>query len=131
MNINKNVTSAIVYSLLRLVRDGSALHGLVGARYRGAAGATGKQTALYAFGLLSQCFNVLSANRLTGLRGTNTPRISLLCCASEPKHEMDCDIRPGSVLALYPVGKQPVLRTGKSTSSELAPSSCWWICWWV
>ncbi len=50
--------------------------------------------------MLSECFNVLSANRLTGLRGTNTPRISLLCRASEPKHEMDCDVRPGSVLAL-------------------------------
>ncbi len=29
------------------------LHGPVGARHRAAAGAIGKQTALYAFGLLS------------------------------------------------------------------------------
>ncbi len=37
MNINSNATSAIVDSLLRLVRDGSALHGPVGARHRGSA----------------------------------------------------------------------------------------------
>ncbi len=48
-------TSAIVYSWFR---DGSALHGPVGA-----TGATGKQTALYAFGSLSRCFSVLSAWR--------------------------------------------------------------------
>ncbi len=51
MNVNNNTTSAIVDSLFRLVRDGSA------------AGATGKLTALYAFGLLSQCFSVLCADR--------------------------------------------------------------------
>ncbi len=35
MNINSNATSAIVDSLFRLVRDGSALRGLVGAWHRG------------------------------------------------------------------------------------------------
>ncbi len=55
MNINSNATSAIVDSLFRLVRDGSALHGPVGARHRGAAGVIGKQTALYAFESLSGC----------------------------------------------------------------------------
>ncbi len=55
MNININATSAIVDSLFRLVRDGSVLYGPVGARHRGAAGAIGKQTALYSFGLLSGC----------------------------------------------------------------------------
>ncbi len=58
MNVN-NTTSTIVDSLFRLVRDGSALRGPFGARHRGAAGATGKLTALYAFGSLSQCFSVL------------------------------------------------------------------------
>ncbi len=53
MKINCNATSAIVDSLFRLVWDGSGLHGPVGASNRGAAGATGKQTALYAFGSLS------------------------------------------------------------------------------
>ncbi len=57
-------------------------------------------TALYAFGSLSGCFSVLSADRLIGLRGADAPRTSLLCRASEPKHEMYCDVRPGSVLAL-------------------------------
>ncbi len=55
MNVNNNTTSAIVDSLFRLVRDGSALRGPFGARHRGAAGATGKLTALYAFGSLSRC----------------------------------------------------------------------------
>ncbi len=64
MNINSNATSAIVDSLFRLVRDGSALHGSVSARLRCAAGVNGKQTALYAFGSLSGCFSVLSADRL-------------------------------------------------------------------
>ncbi len=45
MTINSNATSAIVNSLFRLVRDGSALHGP-------------EQTALYAFGSLSGCFSV-------------------------------------------------------------------------
>ncbi len=58
MNINSNTTSAIVVSLFRLVRDGSALHGPVG------AGVIGKQTALYPYGSLSGCFSVLSADRL-------------------------------------------------------------------
>ncbi len=66
----------------------------------GAVGATGKQTALYAFGSLSGCFSVMSADRLISLRGSDTPRTSLLCHASEPKHETYCDVRPGSVLAL-------------------------------
>ncbi len=59
MNINTNAASAIVDSLFRLVRDGPALHGPFGARPQGAAGATGKQTALYAFGSLLGCFSVL------------------------------------------------------------------------
>ncbi len=63
MNVNNNTTSAIVDSLFRLVRDGSALRGPFGARHRGAAGATGKLTALYAFGSLSRCFSVLCADR--------------------------------------------------------------------
>ncbi len=63
MNINSNATSAIVDSLFRLVRDGSALCGPFGVRHRGAAGATGKQTALYDFESLSRCFNVLCADR--------------------------------------------------------------------
>ncbi len=50
MNINSNATSAIVDSLFRLVQDGSAQQGPV--RHRGAAGAIGKQTALYDFGSL-------------------------------------------------------------------------------
>ncbi len=37
MNINSNATSAIVDSLFRLVRDGTALRGPVGARHRGVA----------------------------------------------------------------------------------------------
>ncbi len=98
MNINSNATSAIVDSLFRLDRDGLALHGP--ARHRVAVGATGKQTTLYAFGSLSGCFSVLSADRLIGLRGADAPRTSLLCRASEPKHETYCDVRPGSVLAL-------------------------------
>ncbi len=56
MNINSNATSAIVDGVFRLVQDASALCGLVGVCHRGAAGATGKQTALYAFGSLSLCF---------------------------------------------------------------------------
>ncbi len=63
MNINSNATSAIVDSLFRLVRDGLVLRGAVGAWHRGAAGATGKQTALYGFGSLSRCFSVLCADR--------------------------------------------------------------------
>ncbi len=43
MNINSNAMSAIVDSLLRLARDGSALHGPVAARLRGAAGAIGSR----------------------------------------------------------------------------------------
>ncbi len=100
MNINSNATSAIVDSLFRLVQDGSTLHRQVGARHRGAAGVTGKQTALSAFGSLSGCFSVLSADRLTGLRCADAPRTSLLCHAIEPKHETYYDARPGSVLAL-------------------------------
>ncbi len=53
MNFNSNATSTIINSLFKLVRDGSALYGTVGARHRGAAGATGKQAALYTFGSLS------------------------------------------------------------------------------
>ncbi len=44
--------------------------------------------------------SVLPADRLIGLRGAYAPRTSLLCCASEPKHETYCEVRPGSVLAL-------------------------------
>ncbi len=77
MNINSNATSAIVDSLFSLVRDGSALRGPFGVRHRGAAGATEKQTALYAFGSLLRCFSVLCADR-TNL---DAPRTSLLCLA--------------------------------------------------
>ncbi len=72
-------------------------NGPVGAWHWGAAG---KQTALYAFGSLSVCFSVLSADRLIGLHGADAPRTSLLYCASEPNHETYCDVRPRSVLAL-------------------------------
>ncbi len=95
MNINSNATSAIVDSLFRLVGDGSALHGPVGARHRDAAGATEKQTV---FMLLDRSRG--AADRLIGLRGADALRTSLLCRASEPKHETYCDVRPGSVLAL-------------------------------
>ncbi len=60
-----------------------------------------------AFGSLSGCFTVLSADRLIG---ADAPRTHMLCRASEPKHETYCDVRPGSILALYPVEKQPVLK---------------------
>ncbi len=96
MNINSNERSTID-SLFRFVWAGSALHGPVGARHRGAVGEIGKQTALYAFGSLSGCISVLSADRLIGLRGADAPRTSLLCRTSEPKHEIYCDVRP----ALY------------------------------
>ncbi len=43
---------------------------------------------------------VLSADQLIGLHGADAPRTSILCRASEPKHETYCDVRPGSVLAL-------------------------------
>ncbi len=49
-----------------------------GARHRGAAGATGKLTALYAFGSLSRCFSVLCADRS---EWRDAPRTSLLCLA--------------------------------------------------
>ncbi len=84
MNVNNNTTSAIVDSLFRLVRDGSALRGPVGARHRGAAGVTGKLTALYAFGSLSRCFSVLCADRCVSRStpsGADVPRTSLLCLA--------------------------------------------------
>ncbi len=100
MNINSNVTSAIVDSLFRLVLDVTALHGPVGARHRCPVGVTRKQIALYAFGSLSRCFSVLSADRLICLCCADAPQTSLLCCASEPKHETYCEIRPGSTLAL-------------------------------
>ncbi len=63
MNINSNARSAIVDSLFRLVRDGTALHGLFGARHRRAAGATGKLMSLYAFGSHTWCFSVSCADR--------------------------------------------------------------------
>ncbi len=63
----------LLISLFRLVRDGSALCGPVGVWHRGAAGVTGKQTALYAFESLSRCFGVLCADRSIGLRGTDAP----------------------------------------------------------
>ncbi len=44
--------------------------------------------------------SVLPADPLIGLHGADAPRTSMLCCASEPKHETYCDVRPGSVLAL-------------------------------
>ncbi len=62
MNINSNATSAIVDSLFRLVRDGSALHGPVGARHRGAAGAIGKQTAFMLLDRSRGTLSVLSAD---------------------------------------------------------------------
>ncbi len=78
MNVNNNTTSTIVDRLFRLVRDGSALRRPFGARHRGAAGETGKLTALYAFGSLSRCFSVLCADRSEWL---DAPRTSLLCLA--------------------------------------------------
>ncbi len=91
MNINCNATSAIVDGLFRLVRDGSALRGPFGARHRGAAGATGKQMALYAFGSLSRCFGVLCANRLVCVVLMHFKQVCYVWrChgrASETKHE--------------------------------------------
>ncbi len=88
MNVNNNTTSAIVDSLFRLVRDGSALRGPFGARLRGAAGATGKLTALYAFGSLSR--GALVCCVPIDLRGAM--HLEQVCCvwrcrASETKHE--------------------------------------------
>ncbi len=57
----------------RLVQDGSAL-----CEASGSAGATGKLTALYAFGSLSRCFSVLCADRSAW---RDAPRTSLLCLA--------------------------------------------------
>ncbi len=91
MNINSNATSAIVDSLFTLVRDGSTLRGPVGARHRGAAGATGKQTALYAFGSLSRCFGVLCADRSICVALMHLEQVCYVWrChghASETKHE--------------------------------------------
>ncbi len=85
MNINSNATSGIVDSLFRLVRDGSALRGPFGARHRGAAGATGKLTALLdrSRGALVCCVPI-------DLRGAM--HLEQVCCvwrsrASETKHE--------------------------------------------
>ncbi len=71
MNVNNNTTSAIVDSLFRLVRDGLALRGPFGARHRGAAGATGKLTALYAFGSLSRCFSQIKSLLLSHHHSTS------------------------------------------------------------
>ncbi len=62
----------------------------------GSAGATGKQTALYAFGSLSRCFSVLCG--LSAWRRCTC--YVWRCRASETKLETYCDVRPGSVLAL-------------------------------
>ncbi len=78
MNVNNNSTSAIVDSLFRLVRNGSVLRRPFGARHRGAAGVTGKLTALYAFRSLWRCFSVLCADRS---EWRDAPRTSLLCLA--------------------------------------------------
>ncbi len=87
MNVNNNTTSAIVDSLFRLVRDGSVLRGPFGARLRGAAGATGKLTALYAFGSLSRCFGVLLCRSICVARCTSNKSVCWRCRASETKHE--------------------------------------------
>ncbi len=79
LNININATSAIVDSLFKVGRDGLTLHGPGRCMAWGAAGLTGKQTALYAFGSLSWCFGVLCADRTIGLRGSFAPQTSLLC----------------------------------------------------
>ncbi len=86
MNVN-NTTSAIVDSLFRLVQDGSALRGPFGARHRGAAGATGKLTALYAFGSLSRCFSVLCANRSEWRKCTSNKSV-VFCAAALVKRNM-------------------------------------------
>ncbi len=85
MNVNNNTTSAIVDSLFRLVRDGSALRGPFGARHRGAAGATGKLTALLdrSRGALVCCGRSILVARC---------HLEQVCCvwrcrASETKHE--------------------------------------------
>ncbi len=87
MNVNNNTTPAIVDSLFRLAQDGSALRGPFGARHRGAAGATGKLTALYAFGSLSRCFSVLCADRSSGAMHLEQVCCVWRCRASETKHE--------------------------------------------
>ncbi len=78
MNVNNNTTSAIVDSLFRLVRDGSALRGSFGARHRGAARATGKLRALY---VLDRSRGALVCCVPIDLRGADAPRTSLLCLA--------------------------------------------------
>ncbi len=87
MNVNNNTTSAIVDSLFRLVRDGSALRGPFGARHWGAAGATGKLTALYAFGSLSRCFSVCVPINLRGAMHLEQVCCVWRCHASETEHE--------------------------------------------
>ncbi len=97
MNININATSAIVDSLFRLVRDGSVLS------VRGIGVLRERLESRLLFILLDRpqgAVSVLSADRLIGLRGADAPRTSMLCHASEPKHETYCDVRPGTVLAL-------------------------------
>ncbi len=83
MNINSNATSAIVDSLFRLVRDGSALRRPFGARHRA------KQTALYAFGSLSRCFGVLCADRSVCVAPMHLEQACCVwrCHASETKDE--------------------------------------------
>ncbi len=78
MNINSNTTSDIADDVFRLVRDASVLRGPVSVcHHRDAAGATGKQMALYAFGSLSWCLGVVC--RSIGLRSADASRTSLLC----------------------------------------------------
>ncbi len=80
MNVNNNTTSAIVDSLFRLVRDGSALCGPFGARHRGAAGATGKLMALMLLDLSRGALVVLCADR-----SACAMHLEQVCCVCEPR----------------------------------------------
>ncbi len=100
LNINSNATSAIVDSLFRLVRDGSALHGPVGVWHRVLWERLESRLLFMLLDRSRGAVSVLSADRLIRLRDADAPRTSMLCRASEPKHVTYCDVRPGSVLAL-------------------------------
>ncbi len=68
--------------------------------FGGAAGAIGKQIALYASGSLSGCCKCVVCRSIDRSAWREAPRTSMMCHASEPKHETYCDVRPGSVFAL-------------------------------
>ncbi len=78
MNINSNATSAIVDSLFRLVRDGSALRGGIGVLRE-------RLESRLLFMLLDRSHGALVCcvpiDRSVCLRGADAPQTSLLCLA--------------------------------------------------